>query len=58
MKVPHIDDFERSVLHVDFGVLDDGSGVLRETEVGVPLVAHDALEESAAHFVAAKIKMR
>lgn len=52
MKVAHIDDFEKIGLHVDFGeLLDDGSGLLGETEVDVTKVAHDALKESAARFV-------
>lgn len=57
MKVAHIDDFGKIGLHVDFGeLLDDGSGLLGETEVDVTTVAHDASKESAARFVAENIK--
>lgn len=59
VKVAHIDDFEKIGLHADFGeLLDDGSGLLGETEVDVTTVAHDALKESDARFVAAKIKAK
>lgn len=51
MKVVHIDDFEKSGLHADFGELG-------ETEVDVAAVVHDALKESAADFVTAKLKKK
>uniref|UniRef100_A0A6N2NLK4 Uncharacterized protein n=1 Tax=Salix viminalis TaxID=40686 RepID=A0A6N2NLK4_SALVM len=48
VKVAHIDDFEKIGLHADFGeLLDDGSGLLGETEVDVTTVAHDALKSDA-----------
>ena len=58
VKVAHIDDFEKIGLHVDFGeLLDDDSGLLGEIEIETT-VAHDALKESDARFVAAKIKAK